>query len=289
MPPEGILNIDKPAKMTSHDVVNRVRRLAGTRRVGHAGTLDPLATGVLLVCLGRATRLVEYLVGQPKCYETTIRLGQTTNTYDADGQVVADEPVPDYTTAQLEAVLRPFRGTIEQQPPAFSAIKQGGQPIYKLARQGKQVEVTARVVTIYELELMGWERPFLQLRVLCSAGTYIRSLAHDVGRVLGCGAHVAVLRRTAVGPFLVQQAVSLADLEPSNLPDFVQKPETAVSHLPPLHLENTEAQKLQNGLQIPIAPHHPIAPMVCVYNHLGVFIGIAQQTEANWRAHKMFV
>lgn len=289
MPSEGILNIDKPAGMTSHDVVNRVRRLAGTRRVGHAGTLDPLATGVLLVCLGRATRLVEYLMGQPKCYQTTVRLGQTTNTYDADGQIMTDKAVPAYDLSQLEAVLQSFRGIIEQQPPAFSAIKQDGQPIYKLARQGKTVEVAARSVTIYELELMDWERPFLQLRVLCSTGTYIRSLAHDVGAALGCGGHVVALRRTAVGAFQVQQAVPLADLDAANLPDFIQMPETAVFHLPPLHLNSTEAQKLQNGLSIPIAPHHPVAPLVRVYNHLDQFIGIAQQAQLDWRAHKMFI
>ena len=154
----GVLNVDKPIGLTSHDVVNRVRRIAGMRRVGHAGTLDPLATGVLLVCLGRATRLVEYLTGQPKTYLATIRLGQTTNTYDAEGEITAETPVT-ATAQEIETALADFRGPISQLPPMFSAVKQSGRPLYKLARQGEEVERAPRQVTIYELNLTGFRKP----------------------------------------------------------------------------------------------------------------------------------
>jgi tRNA pseudouridine55 synthase len=198
----GVLCVDKPLGMTSHDVVGRTRRVAGLRRVGHAGTLDPLATGVLLLCLGRAARLIEYLVGHDKVYETTVRLGQTTATYDAEGEVLAERPFLHLTLSQIEAALEAFRGDIVQQPPIYSAIKQGGQPLYKLARQGKtEVARPYRPVTIHELTRLSWEPPHLSLRIACSSGTYIRSLGYDLGEALGCGGHLSALRRLAVGRF----------------------------------------------------------------------------------------
>ncbi len=209
---EGILNIDKPQWLSSHDVVARVRRICGTRRVGHAGTLDPLATGVLLVCVGRATRLSEYLMGQQKVYTATVRLGQTTNTYDAEGEVMAERPFSHITPAAIEQALGLYRGSIEQVPPIYSALKVNGQPMYKLARAGKDVERKPRPVTIYELDLIDWTPPNLELRVVCSTGTYIRSLAYDMGETLGCGGHITVLRRTAVGEFKIADAISLEDL-----------------------------------------------------------------------------
>ena len=163
----GVLNIDKPQGMTSHDVVARVRRLTGIRRVGHAGTLDPLATGVLLVCVGPATRIVEYLQRGRKVYETTVRLGQETDTYDAEGEIVAETPVPDFDRETLERALDAFRGDIVQRPPVYSAIKKNGQPLYKLARAGVAVDVPTRQITVYALEILRWQNPELHLRITC--------------------------------------------------------------------------------------------------------------------------
>ena len=283
----GVLNIDKPIGVTSHDVVNRIRRVAGLRRVGHAGTLDPLATGVLLVCLGRATRLVEYLVGQQKVYEAIIRLGQTTNTYDADGEVVQERQLT-FSPQDLENALPQFRGDIEQIPPMFSAIKQNGQPLYKLARQGKEVERQVRHVTITELSVLAWDAPYLTVRVACSSGTYIRSLAHDLGEVLGCGGHITMLRRTAIGDFGVDTAVSLNDLTPENVASYLLPMDTAVSHLPRLDLRAEDATDLLQGkLIVSETPQSP-ETLARVYNPHAEFIGIVTATDDGWRAKKMF-
>ena len=284
----GVLNIDKPAGMTSHDVVNRVRRAAHTRRVGHAGTLDPLATGVLLVCVGRATRLVEYLVGQQKVYEAEIRLGQTTNTYDADGAVTQERPLT-FTPQDLQHALAQFRGEIEQVPPMFSAIKQDGQPLYKLARQGKEVARKSRQVTIDEISVLAWEEPLLTVRVVCSSGTYIRSLAHDLGEVLGCGGHITQLRRTAVGNFEAETAVALNDLSPENIASHLLPLDTAVAHLPRLDLTKQDGDDLLQGKQI-IANNspHPPQTLARAYNSQAEFIGIVSATTDGWRAKKMF-
>lgn len=284
---EGVLNVDKPRGMTSHDVVNHVRRASGVRRVGHAGTLDPLATGVLLLCLGRATRLIEYLAGQPKTYEAAIRLGQVTNTYDAEGEVVAERPV-EVTASDITAALAQFRGPIRQRPPLYSAIKKGGQPLYKLARQGVEVEAPLRTVTIYELELLSWVTPTLTVRVVCSSGTYIRSLAHDLGKVLGCGGHVSALRRTAVGAFGVGTAVPLAELSGDNLRSFLLPADAAVRHLPRLELTSTDARRLQQGQRVAQQPDHPPAELVRVYDTAGRFIGVAVANGPYWQARKMF-
>lgn len=284
---EGILNIDKPTSLTSHDVVNRVRRLAGLRRVGHTGTLDPLATGVLVVCLGRATRLAEYVEGLPKTYETVVRLGQETNTYDAEGVVVAERPCT-ATVEQVQAALAPFHGRIQQLPPRYSAIKKGGQPLYKLARQGIDVVVEPRQVHIYQLTLLDYAPPLLTLAVTCSRGTYIRSLAHDLGQALGCGGHVAKLRRTAVGPFGQQTAVPLADLTPERLAAHVQPADTAVAHLPRIVVDADDAQRLQNG--VAIAQTSPVtAPIATAYSADGYFWGMLAADGEQWRPHKIFL
>ncbi len=286
--PIGILNIDKPGGMTSHDVVNRVRRIVGIRRVGHAGTLDPLATGVLLVGVGQATRLIEYLVGQPKTYVTTIHLGQTTDTYDADGEVVAERPFLG-TQADIENALSAFCGDIQQQPPMYSAIKRNGQPLYKLARQGVEVERPLRDVTIYKLALLNWQPPYLELSVTCSAGTYIRSIAHDLGEQLGCGGHVSTLRRTEIGVFTTATGVALTALNSDNWTQFLLPLDTAVHHLPQLHTTAVAAQDLQNGKWLPRQADHPQVPLVRVYNPDGAFIGIVAAHEDVWRPRKMFL
>ena len=284
----GILCVDKPLGITSHDVVGRVRRVAGLRRVGHAGTLDPLATGVLLLALGRATRLIEYLVGHDKVYETTVRLGQTTATYDAEGDVLEERPFTHLTLPKIEAALEPFRGDILQQPPIYSAIKKDGQPLYKLARQGKtDVERPYRPVTIHELTLLNWEPPYLSLRIHCSSGTYIRSLGHDLGEALGCGGHLSVLRRLSVGDFGIETAVPLNDLTPENITEYLLAPDTAVRHLPRLDLPETAAADILQGKPIP-QESSPLAELVRAYGPDGEFLGVVNAEDDQWRAHKMF-
>ncbi len=284
----GLLNVDKPAGMTSHDVVQQVRRLAGQRRVGHAGTLDPLATGVLLVCLGRATRLVEYLVDRPKVYEATVRLGQETDTYDADGAVVRERPVA-VTPAEVTAALALFRGEIEQVPPMYSAVKRDGQPLYRLARQGIEVARPPRTVTIYELTLLEATLPTIRLRVRCGAGTYIRAIAHDLGQALGCGAHVSALRRTAVGDFGVETAVALATLDAGTLADALLPPERAVAHLPALVVSGEEAVALGHGRVIAGPADAPADPLARAHDPEGRFLGLVARGESGWRPHKILM
>ncbi len=208
----GILVVDKPARWTSHDVVAWVRKVLQVKRTGHAGTLDPLATGVLLVCVGQATRVAEYLMAGPKSYVGRIQLGIVTDTYDIDGTIVARHPVPDLSHQDLRGALARFVGTIQQTPPAFSAVKQDGIPLYRLARRGQAVTPPPRAVTIRRIELLRWEPPFVEVAVDCDPGTYIRSLAHDLGQVLGCGATLAGLVRTRSGAFTLADAVSLEAL-----------------------------------------------------------------------------
>jgi tRNA pseudouridine55 synthase len=208
----GILNVNKPAHVTSHDVVNVVRRLTGERRVGHAGTLDPLATGVLVVCLGWATRLSEYLMDGRKHYRATLRLGVATDTFDADGVSVGEERPVDASSEDVLAALTEFKGLIEQAAPAYSALKHEGTPLYKLARRGQVVTPPVRRVEIHDLALLDWSPPRVTLDVVCSKGTYVRSLANDLGERLGCGAHLAALVRLASGPFRLEDSVSLDGL-----------------------------------------------------------------------------
>lgn len=211
--PEGILLVDKPSGWTSHDVVARVRRLAGQRRIGHTGTLDPSATGLLVLCLGRATRLAEYMSGHSKRYVGRIVLGATTDTDDAEGTVLARRPVPAIGDAQLRELERRFSGRLSQVPPQYSAVKVAGRRAHMEARQGRTVALAARVVTIERLALAPGGRDAIAVDVTCSAGTYVRSLARDIGEALGCGAHLAGLRRLAAGPFRVEAASTLAAIE----------------------------------------------------------------------------
>lgn len=286
---EGVLNIDKPIGLTSHDVVGRVRRLSGTRRVGHTGTLDPLATGILVICLGRATRLVEYVVGRPKTYTATIRLGQTTNTYDAEGEITAEQTLPDNLgLAEIRPYLDQFRGEIAQTPPMYSAIKKDGQPLYKLARQGKTLELEPRHVTIYELDILAWKQPDLSIQIRCSAGTYIRSIAHDLGQLLGYGGHLIQLRRTAVGSFNLNSAVTLDALTPDNITDYLLAADLAVQHLPAYHLTADKVTLLFNGTPIP-SPTAIETDMARVYTPENAFAGIVTIQDNHWRAKKMFI
>ncbi len=211
-PFDGVLLVDKPAGLTSHDVVDRIRRHFGFNKVGHCGTLDPAATGLLLIVLERATKLQDRLMSADKTYEGTMLLGVATDSQDADGVVLAEKPVPALSADDIEGVFGKFRGDIQQIPPMVSAIKHKGQPLYKLARKGKTVEREPRLIHIYDLRLLALELPKVRFRVACTKGTYVRTLCADIGDVLGCGAHLSELRRARSGHFDVKDAQPLDKL-----------------------------------------------------------------------------
>ena len=212
----GILLLDKPVGLTSNQALQQAKRLLKARKAGHTGSLDPLASGLLPLCFGEATKVSRFLLEADKRYQAVFRLGQSTVTGDAEGEVIESRPVT-AGRRDIERAIERFTGTIEQVPPMYSAIKQGGQPLYKLARAGIVTERAPRTVTVYDYSVVGLEGERLTVDIRCSKGTYIRALAHDLGEILGCGAHVAELRRTEMGGFLIDEAITLADFEA--LPD----------------------------------------------------------------------
>lgn len=299
----GFLIVNKPKGITSHDVVARIRKLSGQSKVGHTGTLDPMATGVLLVCLGQATRLIEYMVTSRKQYHAVIRFGISTNTHDAEGDITTQSNVSTLTTPGIKAILPQFTGEIQQIPPIFSAIKQNGQPLYKRARAGEAIEVLPRSVTIYSLDWINWETPDLTLDVTCSSGTYIRSLAHDLGDAVGTGAHLTGLIRTANGQWTLEQAVSLETLEnagQSAWKQFLHMPDQAILHLPSVQLNNETAQHIIHGKQVEIAPivvakstgNQTPPELLRAYTSNGKFLAILKSVnpqENSWQPKKVFL
>lgn len=209
---DGVLLIDKAPGMTSHDVVAITRRALDTRKVGHCGTLDPLATGLLIITIGRGTKIQDLLMSEDKEYVGTIRLGATTTSQDADGEILEEKPMPDLTRGQIDEAFAGFRGDFYQTPPMVSAIKKDGVPLYKLARQGKTIEREPRLVHIYGHEILAVNLPVIDFRVVCSKGFYVRTYAHDIGQILGCGGHLQALRRTASGKFRVDGALTVDEL-----------------------------------------------------------------------------
>jgi tRNA pseudouridine55 synthase len=244
----GVLVIDKPEGVTSHDVVMRVRAWAQQRKVGHLGTLDPLATGVLPTALGEGTKLSQLLTLGKKGYAGRIRLGTATTTYDREGDVVHESAGPWPAREEVEKALESFRGELEQVPPPFSAVKRGGQASYRRARRGEPVELEPRKVTVHELQVTGYEPPFIALEVLCGPGTYLRSLAHDLGQMLGTGGTLWDLCRTRSGPFTLEQAIPLGELE-SQEPGCVI-PMAAATGLPTCEVNLRTAQHVSHGVQL---------------------------------------
>jgi tRNA pseudouridine55 synthase len=294
----GILNVDKPLGLTSHQVVVTVRRLSEQRRVGHAGTLDPLATGVLLLCLGKATRVSQYLMASTKTYHTTVRLGISTTTHDAEGQITSRAEVR-VQRHDLEAALQPFIGHIDQVPPAYSAIKRKGKRLYELARQGIAVQVPPRKVDVYALRLVDWTPPDVTLDVECGPGTYIRSLARDLGRALGCGAHLVALRRTQSGQFSVQRAASLDELKAAfaagTAGHLLHPLDAAFAQLPALYLDADTAHRLAMGQAIrdsAAAPGDTVVPgQARAYGPENQFVALVsrEQGTESWRPRKVFI
>lgn len=262
--PEGVLLVDKPGGITSHDAVAKVRRALGTRKVGHSGTLDPMATGLLVLGVGRATRFLRFLSGLPKSYEATMRLGVATTTLDAEGTVTRTAPV-DVDDARLAQAVGALVGDSMQRPPAFSAVKVEGRRLYEAARKGEAVEAAPRPIRVDRFEVRARRGDDVDLLVTCSTGTYVRVLAADVGDSLGCGAHLTALRRTSIGPFEVANAVS---------PDEPGVPlpiADAIAHLPTLHLDAEEAWAAAHGRVLaPSAIEGPYA----VVDTEGALIGV---------------
>lgn len=262
-PISGLFLLDKPQGLSSNSALQRVKRLYGAAKAGHTGALDPLATGLLPICLGEATKFSQYLLDSDKRYLTTAKLGQRTDTCDAEGEITEEKPVPqDLTREQIEALLvEHFNGEIEQVPPVYSALKLNGQPLYKLARQGVEVEVKPRRVRIHEIRLLDMRPGELDLEVFCSKGTYIRSIVEDLGLLLGCGAHVSVLRRLQTGPFHADQMMTLEQLQNLAEPrqdeaensihqrlDALLLPAwSPVAELPALELTEEEVDRLRVG------------------------------------------
>jgi tRNA pseudouridine55 synthase len=291
---DGIFNIDKPVGITSHDVVARVRRLAGQKRVGHAGTLDPAASGVLPVLLGQATRLAEYLSESGKAYRATIRFGIVTDTYDAEGQILRESAVS-FTRDDIAAALPMFLGDQLQRPPLYSAIKQNGQRLYTLARAGQTLEVPPRSVHIDSLDIVDWTSPTLVLDVECGKGTYIRSLAFDLGERLGPGAHLAALVRTRSGPFRLDSSVSLDALaqafSDNTWRDYCFAADEALLDWRTAILSGENETRMRYGQLLPQSTETPTnqRPLLRAYSVDGRFLGILRRDDAGWQPHKVLL
>jgi tRNA pseudouridine55 synthase len=301
---DGILNINKALGMTSHDVVAQIRRLLKQRRVGHTGTLDPAASGVLPICVGQATRVAEYLSESGKAYEAKITFGAVTDTYDTEGEVLRRGDTSHLTLDRIQEALLHFLGAQQQMPPRYSAIKIQGQPAYKLARAGTELTMEARQIEIHALDVRGWEAPQLTLAVSCSKGTYIRSLAYDLGEYLGCGAHLSGLIRTRSGPFVLSDSITLEQLAdaiaqgPETVANYLFPADYALQNHPALYLNEEQAQRVLHGNafhdQPPITgPTEPQdQPEIGrVYGPDGRFLAIAHwnSTTQQWQPKKVLV
>jgi len=291
----GILNVNKPKGWTSHDVVDRVRSLSGVRKVGHAGTLDPLATGVLLVCVGKATRVAQYLMKSRKLYRAVVRLGVSTDTYDAEGEVIRSVPEVNVTREEVKRALEEFKGVISQVPPMYSAVKVRGKRLYQLARRGEEVARQPRQVEIHDIRLVEWQKPFLTIEVECSPGTYIRSLAHDLGEKLGCGAYLVELVRLRSGRFSLEDAVTIEEIEEAcaagRLKRLLHPLDTALLDLPATTLERGEEKRIRTGQKVRGSPPSDGDGLYRAYSFDGRFLALVEwDSEAGlWQPRKVFV
>ena len=304
-PLDGILLLDKPTGPSSNQALQRVKRLYRAAKAGHTGSLDPLATGLLPICLGEATKIAGHLLGSRKAYRTVAVLGATTDTDDADGQVLVERPVPELDAARIEAALAPLRGRIAQRAPVYSALKSGGEPLYARARRGEVIEAPVREVEVHRLELVGRHGASLELEVECGSGTYVRSLVRDLGEALGCGAHVAVLRRLWVEPFREPRMHTLEELEQvaeeggeAALDRLLLPLEAGLAGFPRIELEAADVVRLRHGqrLRIPAPPADARnAPgqaggvlEVAAFGPDGEALGLAEVEEGVLRPRRLF-
>jgi tRNA pseudouridine55 synthase len=288
----GIVLLDKPAGLSSSQAVQKVRWLFEARKAGHTGSLDPFATGMLPICLGEASKTAGFMLNASKTYLARALLGQATTTGDIEGEVRARAPVPDRDEASIAAVLAGFVGLIEQVPPMYSALKHEGQPLYRLARAGREVERAAREVTIHNLELLSWEPPYLSIRVRCSKGTYIRTLAEDIALAMGSCAHLVALRRLAVEPFNEQQMVSLGYLEEQaregRIDQCLLSPDAGLVDWPLLLLEPDAARRFAHGNPVAGAGAGVEPGLVRVYGPGDVLLGLGEVTvDGTLRARRL--
>ena len=294
---DGILNINKPRGITSMDIVRRMKRAADMRRVGHGGTLDPIATGVVPVFFGQATRTMEYVVDGAKEYRGTIELGVSTDTYDAEGEVTETREVGSMAMEDIEKALKAFRGTIDQVPPMYSAIKQRGKRLYTLARAGIEVEREPRSVVVHSLSLERWEPPEATVLIECGRGFYMRSLAHDLGQQLGVGGHLKELMRLSSGNFDIRDSVTLEEaeqrFEEGSIGDVMAAPDAALSKLNAMVIGRRPEAAIRNGRSLPTTERLPAArpgDLCRAYSVDGRFLAILtfDGNEAQWRPHKVF-
>ncbi len=290
--PVGFLNINKPLQLTSHDVVAAVRRRyrakTGAKKVGHAGTLDPLADGVLVICLGYATRLSEYMMAGRKSYRARLTFGATTSTYDSAGDILSRSDASRISRAQIDAALPQFIGEIAQVPPMYSAIKQKGKKLYELARQGVTVARPARDVTIHDIEVISWRNPVLELEINCGAGTYIRSLAHDLGDALEVGAYLSGLTRLASGGFSLENSIDLKTiLESDDWLRHIISPYDALRDYNRLALTDHEIQSIRHGGFIQQRADAP-SDLVFAFDSAKRLVAVLEPRGEHWKPHKVF-
>jgi len=302
---DGILNINKPPGKTSFSIVAMVKRLSGERRVGHAGTLDPAATGVLPVCLGQGTRVTEFLVDTTKTYLAQIELGVATDTYDATGRVIQQGDPAGISREQLEAALTSFRGLIQQTPPMYSAVKYHGKPLYELARAGIEVERVSRPVKIHQLKIIDLNLPIVTIEIVCGKGTYIRSLAHDLGQALGCGANLKSLTRLRCGLFDIRDAVSVSQLDDAfhygYWQRFIYPIDTVLLHWAAMLVNDDIEQVIRNGCSLDLentddSLEQETSPLTLaknrcrVYTDDGCFLGVLRfnSERRQWQPEKVF-
>ena len=291
-PLDGILLLDKPAGMSSNAALQAARRLFRAEKGGHTGSLDPLATGLLPLCFGEATKLAGLLLGADKAYEAGIVLGATTDTDDADGQVLLERPVPALDRVALEAALAPLTGVLRQRAPVYSALKQGGEPLYARARRGEAIEAPVREVVVHAIELLDFGPGRLRLRVACGSGTYIRSLARDLGEALGCGAHVTQLRRLWVDPFTAPRMYTLEELETlaaggdEALDACLLPIEAGLAAYPRVTLDDDQARRLAQGQGV--AAQAGAVATVAVFSEGGRLLGIGRREPGGLRAQRLF-
>ncbi len=283
---DGILLLDKPLTMTSNGALQRIKRLFNAKKAGHTGSLDPLATGMLPICFGEATKVSQFLLDSDKYYQVEVKLGIKTTTGDAEGEAIAIKPVVDITVKRIEEVMQQFMGVIQQIPPMFSAIKHQGKPLYELARKGLEVERKPRAVNIYSLKLGAVTKSdSFHFEVHCSKGTYVRTLVEDMGELLGCGAHVSGLRRSAVSPYQQNKMYTLTELEEmhkqygfDSLTQCLLPIDTSVQHLPAVKLSSSATFYLRMGQPV-MAPYLPTEGWVRIFSDAGQFMGIGEILE----------
>jgi len=292
---DGILNLNKPTGCTSFQMVALVRKLSKQRRVGHAGTLDPEATGVLPICLGQATRLVEFLMDGTKTYWAEVRLGVSTDTYDASGTTVSVRDPGGVNLADVEAILPDFTGSIQQVTPPFSAAKHEGIPLYRLARAGAPVPLKTKTVGIRSIRVMAWRHPDFEIEVECGRGTYVRSLAHDIGEAVGCGAHVRAMCRLQCGVFKIEDAISVEDTRSAFLQGdyscILHPIDAAVQHLPSVILDHDAEADVLNGRPILLPNDDSPSTLVCrAYTAGGQLAALLRRGdgERHWHTYKAF-